>query len=79
MNFLKRFPIVFFLILIIILISFAQNEGVLKTIPTAQYPGGLTWDGQYLWLGYLASSQVRTIDKIDTINGGDLLWNEQHI
>ncbi|OGB65777.1 MAG: hypothetical protein A2Y94_06265 [Caldithrix sp. RBG_13_44_9] len=69
MNLLKRTLTVFFLILVIIISSFSQGEGVLKTIPTDQYPGGLAWDGQYLWLGYLASSQLRTIDKIDTLDG----------
>jgi outer membrane protein assembly factor BamB len=47
---------------------FAGPEGVLKTIPTDQYPGGLTWDGQNLWLGYVSSS-LKTIDKIDTADG----------
>lgn len=60
-----------FVISILIGISegWAGTNGVIKIIPTGQYPGGLAWDGKNLWLGYTSSSQLRTIDKIDTADG----------
>lgn len=68
MKCMNRFKLLMVLILYTFMLANAQNEGVLKVIPTSQYPGGLTWDGQYLWLGS-TSSQLRTIDKIDTSDG----------
>jgi outer membrane protein assembly factor BamB len=59
-----------FLLLLIIapIFAFAQDEGVIRTIPSPQYPYGLTHDGSNLWVG-TSSSNSDQIVKIDTTNG----------
>ena len=55
------------LILVPVLI-FAQPEGVIKTIPSPNYPYGLTFDGNYLWVG-TSYAGGNSILKIDTTDG----------
>lgn len=65
----------FMLFLSLIFLSnslFSQGGTVIHVIPCSQYPGGLTWDGQHLWLGSTSSGQLRTIDKIDPVTGAVL-------
>ncbi len=62
---MKYFLNVFFLI-IPFLIN-AQTEGVIKTIPSPDFPYGLTFDGTHLWVGtsYAGGDHIIKIDPND--------------
>jgi len=62
-----KYSISIFLIVLTNLL-FAQNEGVIRTIPSPQYPYGLTYDGSNLWVG-TSSSNSDQIVKLDTTDG----------
>jgi outer membrane protein assembly factor BamB len=57
-----------FLLLILPMLLSAQTEGVIRTIPSPQYPYGLTFDGSNLWVG-TSSSNSDQIIKLDTLDG----------
>jgi len=59
---------IFILLIIFTSFLFAQNEGVIRTIPSPQYPYGLTYDGSNLWVG-TSSSNSDQIVKLDTTDG----------
>lgn len=66
--FAKMYSILLFFVLLTGSL-FSQGGTVIHVIPCSQFPGGLTWDGNYLWLASTSSGQLRTIDKIDPADG----------
>jgi len=58
----------FVLLIIVPFLLNAQTEGVIKTIPSPEYPYGLTFDGNYLWVG-TSYAGGDFIWKIDTTDG----------
>ncbi len=62
----------YFLIFVLLLTNFvfSSERGVIKTIPSPDFPYGLTFDGTYLWVGTsYANTSGDFLWKIDTTNG----------
>ncbi len=58
------------ILLLMVLGALAGTEGVIKTIPSPDFPYGLTFDGTYLWVGTsYANSAGDFLWKIDTTTG----------
>lgn len=62
---MKSFAVILFLFSSFLLN--AQDKGVIKTIPSPEYPYGLTFDGTYLWVGtsYAGGDHIIKIDPND--------------
>ncbi|MGC9366169.1 MAG: choice-of-anchor D domain-containing protein [bacterium] len=56
---------------LIILIFICANifAGVIKVIPSPDYPYGLTFDGQYLWVGCSHTNSADVLWQVDTADG----------
>ena len=61
-----KFSIIFLLFILPILL-YSQNKGVIKTIPSPEFPYGLTFDGTHLWVGtsYAGGDHIIKIDPND--------------
>ncbi len=64
---IKIFLFLFFLLLSITLTG--QTRGVVKSIPSPDFPYGLTFDGNYLWVGCSDANSADMLWKVDTADG----------
>ena len=70
MNLFDSKVLILWFILVLTNFGFSSERGVIKTIPSPDFPYGLTFDGTYLWVGTsYANSSGDFLWKIDTTNG----------